>query len=686
MPRIATLLIANRGEIACRIARTARALGITPVGIHSEADATALHVREIGRSVLVGGGPAAESYLRAEAVLEAARRVGADAIHPGYGFLSENPAFAAAVEAAGLVFVGPDPATLARFGDKAAAKAAAIEAGIPVVPGAEGARSDPEDIARIVRRMGLPALLKAVGGGGGRGQRLVEDEASLAGDIEAALREARSAFGSEGLLVERYLPRARHVEIQIAGDGEGQVLHLFERDCTLQRRHQKVIEEAPAWGLPAALLERMAADAVRLGRSVRYRGLGTIEFLVADGAHHFLEVNPRIQVEHPVTEAVTGLDLVALQLHVARGEGLGLLQEQIARRGHAVEARLYAEDPARSFAPSTGRIDRLHMPDASGIDALRVDTGVAEGDSVTPFYDPMIAKLIVHAADRTAALGQLARALDGVAVGGVTTNRDFLRALARDPEVAAMAVHTRWIDARLDALTKPGTGGHDRLWQALAAVLFVMAGRVPGGSDPWRNRERFTGWRLRLGGDVQEAGQRVTLSAPCLPAEELRVGPVGEDGRVVVHAAGRPPLALEASELAPGRWRVVHAGEAFVVGARTEGARTEGARTGGGSVEIDAPDGTLLFAAAPPLAFAADEAAADRVLVSPLTGLIARVLVREGDPVAAGQTVAILESMKMEISIRAAGAGTATRVLIAEGAMVERGQPIGEIMPEGDGP
>ena len=675
MSRIATLLIANRGEIACRIARTARALGIAPVGVYSEADATAWHVRAIGRSVLIGAGPAAESYLRVDAVLDAARRVGADAIHPGYGFLSENAAFAAAVEAAGLIFVGPDAATLSRFGDKASAKRAAVEAGLPVVPGVDGTHADPDDIARAVLRMGLPALLKAVGGGGGRGQRLVEDEATLAGDIAAALREARSAFGSEGLLVERYLPHARHVEIQIVGDGDGQVLHLFERDCTLQRRHQKVIEEAPAWGLPAALLERMAADAVRLGQSVRYRGLATVEFLVADGAYYFLEVNPRIQVEHPVTEAVTGLDLVALQLRIAQGEGLGLRQEQVSRRGHAIEARLYAEDPAQSFAPSTGRINRLRLPDDAGANGIRVDTGVAEGDSVTPFYDPMIAKLTVHAADRATALAQLARALDSVAVDGVTTNRDFLRALARDAEVAAMAIHTRWIDARLHALIKPEAGGCDRLWQALAAVLFVMTGRVPGSADPWRNRERFTGWRLGLGGDVQEAGQRVTLSAPGLPAEELRVGPLGEGGRVVVHAPGQPPLAFDATEIAPGRWRVAHAGDAFVVGARA----------GGGLVEIDAPDGTLLFEAAPPLAFAAGEAAADHVLVSPLTGLISRVLVREGDVVATGQTVAILESMKLEISIRAAVTGAATRVLVAEGAMVERGQPVVEIMPEGDG-
>jgi len=377
---IKTLLIANRGEIACRIARTARANGITPVGVHSEADANALHVREIGHSVLIGAGPASESYLKIDAVIEAAKRVGADAIHPGYGFLAENPDFANAVEAAGMVFVGPTAETLDRFGDKASAKEAAIAAKVPVVSGVSGAKSDPEEIASAVREMGFPVLLKAVGGGGGRGQRLVETDATLMQDIEGALREAKSTFGSEGMLLERFLPEARHVEVQIAGDGKGHVVHLFERDCTLQRRHQKVIEEAPAYGLPRDLLDQIASDAVRLGESLNYRGLGTVEFLVTGNEYFFLEVNPRIQVEHPVTEAITGLDLVALHLRIAQGAGLGLSQSDITCTGHAIEARLYAEDPANQFAPSTGTITTLSLPEG-----IRIDNGVEAGDEVSPF-------------------------------------------------------------------------------------------------------------------------------------------------------------------------------------------------------------------------------------------------------------------------------------------------------------
>ncbi|HET7408642.1 MAG TPA: biotin carboxylase N-terminal domain-containing protein, partial [Paracoccaceae bacterium] len=380
--------------------------------------------------LLMGEGLSAQSYLNIAAVLEAARRADADAVHPGYGFLSENPDFARAVEAEGMAFVGPTPDTLAVFGDKASAKAAAIAAGVPVVPGSGRAFSDPAEIAAEARRMGLPVLLKAVGGGGGRGQRLVESEASLHADIEAALREARSAFGSEELLLERFMPRARHVEVQIAGDGAGTVIHLFERDCTLQRRRQKVIEEAPAWGLSPELVSRLTTDAVRLGESVDYRGLGTVEFLVASDEHFFLEVNPRLQVEHPVAEAITGLDLVELQLRVAAGQGLGVGQSDIRRQGHAIEARLYAEDPGNGFAPSTGRITALSLPDG-----IRADSGVEAGDTVSRFYDPMLAKLIVHAPDRAAALDALARALDVTAVAGVTTNRDFLAALARDPNV-----------------------------------------------------------------------------------------------------------------------------------------------------------------------------------------------------------------------------------------------------------
>ena len=664
--KIKTLLIANRGEIACRIARTARASGITPVGVHSDADANALHVREIGKSVRIGAGPASESYLRIDAVVAAAKSVGADAIHPGYGFLAENPDFARAVEAAGMIFMGPTPETLERFGDKASAKTAAIAAGVPVIAGAEGARSDPQEIAAEVREMGLPVLLKAVGGGGGRGQRLVTDEATLLEDIQGALREAKSTFGSEGLLLERFLPEARHVEVQIAGDGRGHVVHLFERDCTLQRRHQKVIEEAPAWGLPRALLDRIAHDAVRLGETLDYRGLGTVEFLVAGDAYFFLEVNPRIQVEHPVTEAITGLDLVALHLRIAEGAGLGLVQEDLRINGHAVEARLYAEDPAMQFAPSTGTLTTLSLPTG-----LRIDSGVEEGDAVTPYYDPMIAKLIVHAPDRETALARLATALDHVAVEGVETNRAFLTALARNPEFERMLVHTRWIDGRIDDLTQPrNLAGTDR-WKAAAAVIFVASYRRDGTPDPWSNRDRFTGWRLGLGGDAAEAGQRVTLTDLAGASEELRVGPVKPGDRYTVLSESGDAITLSAREIAPGRWRLSEGDTVLVIDARLHA----------GVVEMDTPEGRLIFRPAPPLAFAGGDAAADRAVTSPLTGMIVEIKVTDGQHVAEGEVIAVMESMKLEISIRTGAAGIASNICVSKGDMVDRGQVIAEILP-----
>ncbi|EIE51256.1 biotin carboxylase [Salipiger aestuarii] len=663
--KIKTLLIANRGEIACRIARTARASGITPVGVHSEADANALHVREIGHSVCVGAGPASESYLKIDAVIAAAQSVGADAIHPGYGFLAENPDFARAVEAAGMIFMGPTPQTLERFGDKASAKEAAVAAGVPVISGAEGARSDPRQIAAEVREMGLPVLLKAVGGGGGRGQRLVTDEATLVEDIEGALREAKSTFGSEGLLLERFLPEARHVEVQIAGDGKGHVVHLFERDCTLQRRHQKVIEEAPAWGLPRTLLDDIAHDAVRLGETLDYRGLGTVEFLVAGEEYFFLEVNPRIQVEHPVTEAITGLDLVALHLRIAEGAGLGLVQDDLAISGHAVEARLYAEDPAMQFAPSTGTLTTLSLPDG-----LRIDSGVEEGDAVTPFYDPMIAKLIVHAPDRETALARLATALDHVAVEGVQTNRAFLTALARDPEFEQMQVHTRWIDGRLDELTQAGSLARPELWKAAAAVLFVATSRRDLCADPWTNRDTFTGWRLGLGGDAIEAGQRVTLTDSGGASEELRVGPVKHKDRYTVLSETGDAATLTAREIKPGRWRLSEGDTVHHINARLHA----------GVIEMDTPEGRLVFRPAAPLDFAGGDVAADRAVASPLTGMIVEIKVAEGQTVAEGDVIAIMESMKLEISIRAAAAGIASNISVSNGDMVDRGQVIAEIL------
>ncbi|PCH67515.1 MAG: biotin carboxylase [Rhodobacteraceae bacterium] len=665
--QIKTLLVANRGEIARRLARGARAHGARPVAIHSDVDASAAHVRDIGQSIWIGAGPAAESYLKIDAVLDAAKRAGADAIHPGYGFLAENPEFARAVEAAGMAFIGPTPETLEKFGDKASAKTAAIAAGVPVIPGDKGALSDPDEIAKAVLAMGLPILLKAVGGGGGRGQRLVENEATLAEDIEGALREAKSTFGSKGMLLERFLPDARHVEIQIAGDGQGHVVHLFERDCTLQRRHQKVIEEAPAWGLPRDLLDRIAGDAVRLGQSLNYRSLGTVEFLVVGGEYFFLEVNPRIQVEHPVTEAITGLDLVALQLRIAEGSGLGLSQDDITCTGHAIEARLYAEDPANQFAPSTGQITGLSLP--SGI---RIDSGVETGDSVSPFYDPMIAKLIVHGPDRETALAQLAQALQHTNVTGVDTNRDFLLALTRDDDFAAMQVHTRWIDANLIALTTPQAQPHAALWSAVAAVLFVMDGRAGGAANPWNNRNHFTGWRLGLGGDPLEAGQRVALSGNGSDEDDLRVSHIGNGGDFTVYDSDDIALSLTCCEVSENRWKITHAGEVLMIESRLSN----------GEIELNTPDGRLSFQAVPPLAHASEDGVAERQVIAPLTGAVVAVKVQSGDRVAAGDVVAIMESMKMELKICAAADGIAANITVQPGQMVDRGQVIADITEE----
>ncbi len=657
------LLIANRGEIACRIARAARACGITPIAVYSDADAGALHVREIERSLHIGPGPAADSYLRIDAALEAASSAGADAIHPGYGFLAENPDFARAVEDAGLIFVGPTSDTLEHFGNKDRAKKIAAAAGVPVIRGRDGALADVDTIAAEVRQMGLPVLLKAVAGGGGRGQRLVEREDTLEHDIEAALREAKNALGSEGLLLERFLRDVRHVEIQIAGDGRGNVIHLFERDCSLQRRHQKVIEEAPAFGLERSFIDRMAGDAVRLCESCNYRVLGTVEFLVSGENYFFLEVNPRLQVEHPVTEAVTGLDLVALQLRIAAGEGLGLRQRDIRLDGHAVEARVYAEEPANNFAPSTGRITALSLPEE-----IRVDRGVARGDRVSPYYDPMIAKLIVHEADRDTALSRLAKALKRTAIVGVDTNLNFLSALVEHADVHAMHIHTRWIDGHIEELTTQADDPDLERWMAVAAAIWLQHDRTTGDVDPWRRRDLFTGWRLGLGDPGLNATASVRVSQGHKTCE-VRVSPIGPLGRLTAIVDEMEPLKLQLQALSSNRWHLSFARAVILVTVRC----------GATDIEIDAPDRLYAFGIAPTLAAATRRTAGEGSLASPLTGAIVKVMAREGDMIAAGATIAILESMKMEIPIKSVSAGRVTALTAREGEMVERGQIIAEI-------
>ena len=662
MAALRNVLIANRGEIACRIARTCRARGLGVATIHSSADARARHVREIGESVLVGGAAASDSYLRIDAVLAAARTVGADAIHPGYGFLAENPDFCRAVEAAGLCFIGPSADTLEGFGDKAAAKQAASANGVPTIPGSDGALHDPQAIGAAALTMGLPLLLKAAAGGGGRGQRVVRDADTLAADIEAALREARSAFGESGLILERLIENARHVEVQIAGDGQGRVIHLFERDCSLQRRHQKVIEEAPAPGLAPALLERIRADAVRLCASVGYRGLGTVEFLVQRDDYWFLEVNPRLQVEHPVTEAVTGLDLVALQLRIAAGDGLGLSQDDVRLRGHAVEARIYAEDPRAGFAPSTGLIRGLTLPDGMA----RIESGVDDGDEITPYYDAMIAKLVTLGPDRAAAFASLEAALDGTAVGGLTANIAFLKALVRRPEVRSCDLHTRLIDTVLDDILGAGEDAdRERLRAAVATTVWLLSQR--GTEGTWQ-AAALTGWRLGTGALPVSRGATLRMSAGA-SAMAISVTPAGDRFLVTV-GDGQPVDIRLAREAAAGMWSVETRTATWRVNAVVRGS----------TIVLSGPIGAAIFQAEGALAGAATAQAAEGSVHSPLMGIIVKVAVRDGQIVDAGETVAVLESMKMEMPIKAPRAGRVTGLACEMGQMVERGQKLAEIV------
>ena len=495
-----SLLIANRGEIACRIVATCRRLGIRTVAVYSDADRDARHVRMADEAVRLGPPPAAESYLVVERVLDAARRTGAAAVHPGYGFLSESSAFALAVREAGLIFVGPPPEAMERLGGKDSAKALLAPAGVPLVPGYHGADQADARLRDEANGIGFPLLIKATAGGGGKGMRRVDHASEFLEALASCRREAKAAFGDDRVLVERLIDRPRHVELQVFADRHGSAVHLFERDCTLQRRHQKIIEEAPAPGLDPDLRAALGQAATGAALAAGYENAGTVEFLLdQSGGFYFIEMNTRLQVEHPVTEAITGLDLVEWQLRIAAGEPLPLRQEEITCRGHAFEARLYAEDPARGFLPSIGRLRTLRLP--TGLDGARVDTGVEEGDAVTPYYDPMIAKIIAHGADRAAALERLAAALDATQVDGVTTNLAFLRAAAASPEFKAMRLDTGWLDREgtqslaADQAAEPAT----LLLAALATVALSLARPAPPpvpGTDwtsPWHRRDA---WRL----------------------------------------------------------------------------------------------------------------------------------------------------------------------------------------------
>jgi acetyl/propionyl-CoA carboxylase alpha subunit len=612
---IESVLIANRGEIARRIIRTARGLGVRTVAVYSEADAAAPHVAEADEAVLIGPPPVRESYLKAHAILEAARQTGAAAIHPGYGFLSENADFAEAVMAAGRVWVGPPPPAIRAMGLKDAAKRLMAAAGVPTTPGYLGDDQSPGALAREAASIGWPVLIKAVAGGGGKGMRRVDRAEDFAGALEAARREAASAFGDDRVLLERYVTRPRHIEVQVFGDTHGHVVHLFERDCSIQRRHQKVVEEAPAPGMAAATREALCAAAVRAAKAVDYVGAGTIEFIAdaSDGLRAdriwFMEMNTRLQVEHPVTEAITGLDLVEWQLRVASGEPLPLTQGEIEMRGHAIEARLYAEDPAKGFLPSTGALTDFFIPSLG----VRIDSGVGKGGEIGPYYDPMIAKLIVWEQNRADAISELAVVCGGVEAWPVKTNAGFLARLLSDLDFQAGRIDTGFLEARLETLAaKPPPS--EFLKNEAATALAQAEGATPWTAGPL-------------------AGLR--LSSPPAPALIQCDDSLVE---AAIDAAIEPAWAVR-----DGVVVIFEDGEAYAF-SRPRPAEAEMAAGGDGRI------------------------------VAPMPGRITSIGLAPGDAVAKGQTLVTLEAMKMEHALIAPFDGAVEQVACAVGQQVSEGQ------------
>ena len=653
------LLVANRGEIAVRIFRTARRIGIRCIAVHSDADADALHVAMADEAVRLGPAPAAESYLRIDEILAAAKATGAEAIHPGYGFLAENPAFAEACVEAGLVFVGPPAAAMRALGGKAAAKALMQAAGVPLVPGYHGACQDEALLAAEAARLGFPVLIKASAGGGGRGIRVVESAEAFPDRLAAARREAEAAFGDGRVLIEKYLERPRHIEVQVLADAHGTVLALATRDCSIQRRHQKVVEEAPAPGLAEAMSRALADAAVAAARAAGYVNAGTVEFIVEGDRFFFMEMNTRLQVEHPVTEAITGLDLVEWQLRIAAGERLPFAScPPLA--GHAIEVRLCAEEPREAWRPTTGRLARLVLPAGEGI---RVDSGVRAGDAVTPYYDSLIAKIIAHGASRDEAIARLGAALKETVVEGVATNLDALRAIVAHPGFAAGAPTTGFLAAHGEAILARPPPAPERAVLAAAACLLgaEAAAAGPGGADPWNRRD---GWRLF-------GAARRTLR-------------LCESGRAIA-------LAVEYS--AAG-WRIAHAGVWHAVSARPlDGEGAWQVRVGDRAFRAFAfsgPDGVTLtlpgegrwrFAVEDALSPGLGEHAGDDTVASPVPGRVAAVFCSVGDTVARGQVLLIVEAMKTELRIAAPVAGAVVRVACAEGDQVQEGAELVTLAP-----
>lgn len=656
---IRTLLIANRGEIACRIARTARRMGIETIAVYSEADARALHVQAANRAYPIGGSSPRESYLDISRIIEAARLAGADAIHPGYGFLSENPEFADACAAAGIVFVGPPASAMRAMGSKSSAKALMEKSAVPLLPGYHGDRQEADFLQQQAERIGFPVVIKAVSGGGGRGMRVVASASDFATALGSARQEAASAFGDDRVLVERYLQRPRHIEVQVFADMHGNAVHLFERDCSAQRRHQKVLEEAPAPGLSEARRQAMGSAAVAAAKAVGYVGAGTVEFVADADGFFFLEMNTRLQVEHPVTEMVTGFDLVEWQLLVAAGHPLPVTQSAITLTGHAIEARIYAEDPARDFAPSVGKLALFHTPEET--EGTRVDTGFATGDTVSIHYDAMLAKLICHGPTRDVAIRRMQQALADCAVAGVACNLDLLGRIVAHADFAAGGIDTGFIAREGETLlAAQDTPPADVL--AIAALAALTSETRSAGNDPWDERDLW--W-------INTTAARVfdfTDGTAHYPVSVTRDRAGWRIGSVLGLAERQSDGALRVS--LDGVWRSVSATiDRHVVTLRDNGL----------TWRLDLPD---------PLAAADDEEDAGDRLVAPIPGLVTEVTAAVGDRVTRGQVLVVLEAMKTVFRLGAPADTVVASVSCAAGEMVQEGQMLvgfGEGEPEGSG-
>ncbi len=662
------ILIANRGEIACRVAATAKRLGVRTVAVYSDADADARHVAACDEAVHIGGSAPRESYLQWQRILDAAKAHGAQAIHPGYGFLSENEAFAKACAKEGLVFIGPPASAIAAMGSKSAAKSLMDKAGVPLVPGYHGEDNDPALLAREADRIGYPVLIKASAGGGGKGMRRVDAAADFASALASCQREAKSSFGDDHVLVERYVTRPRHIEIQVFADTQGHCLHLFERDCSVQRRHQKVLEEAPAPGMSEARRAEMGAAAVAAAKAVGYVGAGTVEFIAeerndGDLRFYFMEMNTRLQVEHPVTEAITGLDLVEWQLRVAAGEPMPLTQDELKIHGHAIEARICAENPDANFLPATGALNVARWPDhvafRRNADAerfhepapVRIDRGFDEGDAISPFYDSMIAKLIVWGADRAQALARLDAALRDTHILGLNTNVAFLRRVVNTASFATADLDTALIEREREALFEAPPLA---LEVAAAGVVALAQAEEQAleGNDPWSRRD---GWRLHGGArrrfDIELAGAQHAVTLSRL-----------HDGATVMEIDARR-WAFSARRLDADRHDVLLAGRRLVLSVHRDGDR----------VGVFAPEASAIVTEIDLIAHAGDQADAGGKLTAPMPGKVISLLAKVGDTVERGQALAVMEAMKMEHTLHAPRDGVVAEVLYAVGDQVAEG-------------